>query len=98
LGTLLFSPKVSRYNGGVPSSDDASNEFAERVDYPSLTSVLPIGAGLTFRVNQRLNATVEANYYFTNTDSLDDVKFRGNPNENDGFANGMLKLEYSLQR
>jgi hypothetical protein len=96
LGTLLYSPKVSRFDGVSPSRDDATNELAERSDYPSITAVLPVGAGLTFRVNSRINATVEANYYFTNTDSLDDVKFRGNPQQNDGYGTGMLKLEYSI--
>jgi hypothetical protein len=98
VGTLLFSPSVSRYDGVSPSASDGTNDFAERVDYPSVTSVLPIGAGLTFRVNPRINTSVEANYYFTNTDSLDDVKFRGNPNQNDGFGTAMIKLEYSLAK
>jgi hypothetical protein len=96
LGSLIFSPSVSRYNGSAPSRSDGTNALAERFDYPSITAILPVGTGLTLRVNERINTTVEANYYFTNTDSLDDVKFRGNPKQNDGFGIGQLKLEYLL--
>jgi hypothetical protein len=100
LGLILYSPIVSNYQGGLPdrSRTNASEKdgLAERRDYPAFSGVLPLGGGVTFRVTERLNATAEGTYYFTNTDSLDDVKFRGNPNENDGFGTAFLKLEYAL--
>ena len=95
-GLILYSPSVSNYQGGTPNSFDGPTALSERRDYPTFSGIVPLGAGLTFRVTDRLNVTAEGTYYFTNTDSLDDVKFRGNPNQNDGFGTAFLKLEYAL--
>jgi len=96
VGLILYSPDVYPYQGESEVNASGENAYAERRDYPAFSGVLPLGAGLTFRVTPRLNITADGTYYFTNTDSLDDVKFRGNPNENDGFATAALKLEYVL--
>lgn len=64
----------------------------ERQDYRAFIGTFPVGAGLTFRLSQELSATVEANYYLTLTDSLDDVEFRGDTSTNDSYGTVMLKL------
>lgn len=64
----------------------------ERNDYSAFIGTFPVGAGLTFRLSQELSATLEANYYLTLTDSLDDVELRGDDSTNDAFGTVMLKM------
>lgn len=64
----------------------------ERNDYSAFIGTFPVGAGLTFRLSQELSASLEANYYLTLTDSLDDVELRGDGSTNDAFGTVMLKM------
>jgi hypothetical protein len=87
-GFTLFSPSAAQY--GIPLLPEGRNT------YPALAAVLPVGGGLTLRASKRLGFTVEALYYFTSTDLLDDVSQRGNADQLDDFGTLTFKIEYTL--
>jgi hypothetical protein len=87
-GFMLFSPSAAQH--GVPLSPEGRNT------YPGLAAVLPVGGGVTLRASKRLAFSLEALYYFTSTDLLDDVNQRGNPNQLDDFGTLTFKVEYTL--
>ena len=92
-GFLMFNPKT--YRGTLRPDNRTAFLTPERNDYPALTTTAPVGAGVVVRLMPRLNATLEATYHFTTTDHLDDVSFRGNAKEDDGYGIAELKLEYA---
>ncbi|OGX86404.1 hypothetical protein BEN48_13055 [Hymenobacter glacialis] len=96
-GLLLYNPRA--YNGTERPTANTTYLNPERNDYPALAGVLPVGGGFSVRVLDRLRAGLEANYYFTSTDQLDDANTRlgGASLNKDGFATVMLKLDYSLR-
>ncbi|GAA4500691.1 hypothetical protein GCM10023172_21380 [Hymenobacter ginsengisoli] len=87
-GFTVFNPKAAQYN--VPLLPEGRNT------YPALAAVLPVGGGVTLRASKSLAFTVEALYYFTSTDLLDDVSQRGNPDKLDDFGTLTFKVEYTL--
>ena len=97
-GLLLYDPQS--YFGTTKASESSSFLPPERNDYPAMAGVAPVGAGFGVRLTEQLRANLEANYYFTTTDQLDDVSSKrlGEASKsNDGFGTVMLKLEYSLK-
>ncbi|MDO7850364.1 hypothetical protein [Hymenobacter convexus] len=96
-GLLLYDPRS--YLGTARPTDETVYLAPERNDYPFLAGVAPVGGGFSVRLIDRLSANLEANYYFTATDQLDDIslKLGGASRGNDGFGTVMLKLDYSLK-
>jgi hypothetical protein len=96
VGLLLFDPVASVDAGGMmvvlPPERRNSNYM-----YPHLGGVLPVGGGVTYRLNPFFALTLEGLYYFTSTDLLDDVSARANSNTLDKFATGSFKLEFGLR-
>lgn len=90
VGALVYSPTATQYNVALPAEG--------RNKYPDLAAVLPVGGGVTLRTSKRLALSLEALYYFTSTDLLDDVSQRGNPNRHDDFATLTFKAEISLYK
>lgn len=87
-GFTVFNPSAAQYN--TPLRPEGRNT------YPALAAVLPVGGGVTLRASRRLGFTVEALYYFTSTDMLDDISQRGNPSQLDDFGTLTFKVEYTL--
>ena len=97
-GLLLYNPQS--YIGTERATRDTSFLAPERNDYPALAGVAPVGGGFSVRLTEQLRANLEANYYFTTTDQLDDVsnkRLSGASQNRDGFGTVMLKLDYSLK-
>ncbi|MBD2767152.1 hypothetical protein IC235_04485 [Hymenobacter sp. BT664] len=96
-GLLLYSPKS--YFGKEPATPNTSFLEPERNDYPALAGAVPVGGGFNIRFSNQLRAGLEANYYLTTTDQLDDINVRlgGASLGNDGFVTAILKLDYSLK-
>ena len=96
-GLLLYNPHS--YIGTERASTETQFLATERNDYPAIAAILPVGGGFGVRLTDRFRANLEANYYITTTDQLDDVAKRlgGASRNNDGFATLMLKVEYSLK-
>lgn len=97
-GLLLYNPHA--YLGTARATTGTAYLATERNDYPALAGLLPVGGGFGVRLTEQLRANLEANYYFTTTDQLDDVsnlRLRGASDSNDGFATLLLKLEYALR-
>jgi len=96
-GLLLYNPQA--YLGTARATKGTSFLAPERNDYPALAGVLPVGGGFSVRILDQLRAGLEANYYFTSTDQLDDINTRlgGASMNKDGFGTVMLKLDYSLR-
>jgi hypothetical protein len=88
LGAMLYDPAAAQQN--LPLAPEGRNK------YPGLAAVLPVGGGVTLRASKRLAFSLEALYYFTSTDLLDDVSQRGNSDEFDDFATLTFKAEFSL--
>lgn len=94
VGVLMYNPKS--YVGPARPTEYTPFFQPERNDYPAMAIVVPVGLGLTLRLTDNLNASLEAAYYFTTTDYLDDISQRANPNQKDGYGRAELKLEYAL--
>ncbi|QKG57836.1 hypothetical protein GKZ68_15100 [Hymenobacter sp. BRD128] len=88
VGATIFNPSAAQH--GVPLPPEGRNT------YPALAAVLPVGGGVTLRASKRLAFTVEALYYFSSTDLLDDISQRGNPDKLDDFGTLTFKVEFSL--
>ncbi len=96
-GLLLYNPQS--YIGTERATKNTPFLAPERNDYPALAGVAPVGGGFSVRFTGQLRAALEANYYFTTTDQLDDASRRlgGASVSKDGFATVMLKLDYSIK-
>ncbi|RYY13331.1 MAG: hypothetical protein EOO36_16025 [Cytophagaceae bacterium] len=96
VGALLYDPVASLEYSGMtivlPPERRNSNYL-----YPHLGAVLPVGGGVTYRLNPYFALTLEGLYYFTSTDLLDDVSERANSKTLDKFATGTFKLEFGLR-
>lgn len=69
-----------------------------RAGYPLLAAAFPVGLGGTLRASSNLAFTVDALYYFTTTDLLDNVSRLANPNSADNFATLSLKVEFGFRK
>jgi len=96
-GLLLYGPQS--YVGTERPVESQTYLAPERNDYPALAGAVPVGGGFAVRLGSQLRAGLEANYYFTTTDQLDDINARlgGASVGKDGFITAMLKLNYSLK-
>ena len=97
-GLLLYNPRS--YVGTSRPGKGTDYLAPERNDYPAMAGLAPVGGGFSVRLTDQLRANLEANYYFTTTDQLDDIsnkRLLGASNSNDGFGTVMLKLDYSLK-
>lgn len=72
VGTTLLSPTTTIFDQKVYLYDLKT----EGTDYSRFTLIVPVGAGLKFRVNPFLNFITEITYRFTFSDYLDDVSTR----------------------
>lgn len=72
VGVTLISPTASFAEQQIKLFDLET----EGVDYSRITAIIPLGAGLKFRVNPFLNFITEITYRFTFSDYLDDVSTR----------------------
>jgi hypothetical protein len=88
VGALVYDPSATQQGFGIPPEG--------RNKYPDLAAVLPVGGGVTLRASKGVAFTLEALYYFTSTDLLDDINQRGNPDQFDDFATLTFKAEFSL--
>lgn len=52
---------------------------------PGMVAVLPVGAGLRYRLSDHLFLTAEATYRFTSSDYIDGFKYAGDPTKNDAY-------------
>ncbi|TGD81783.1 hypothetical protein [Hymenobacter wooponensis] len=100
-GFLLYNPEA--YTGTERPANNTNFLSPERLDYPALTVVAPVGVGVTLRLTPKLNASIEGSYYFTATDQLDDVspasgRSISDKNRNDGYGLAEIKLEYAPWR
>ena len=93
IGMTLINPQT--YSGDAADNGGTILPL-ERNDYSALVATLPVGLGLTFRLSPELSATLEANYYFTLTNSLDDVDTRGISGNYDAYGTAMVKLGYAF--
>ena len=97
-GLLLYNPHA--YFGNSRANGSTSYLPTERNDYPALAGLAPVGAGFSVRLTEQFRANLEANYYFTTTDQLDDIsnlRLGGASQNRDGFGTVMLKVDYSLK-
>lgn len=69
VGTTFISPKTTFSEQEIRLYQIET----EGVDYSRFTMIVPVGAGLKFRVNPFLNFITEITYRFTFSDYLDDV-------------------------
>lgn len=93
LGAVLYNPTAYVADGlghPVQLRPETNNR------YPALAGVLPVGLGGTLRANSHLYLTLNALYYFTTTDLLDDISQRANPKQPDNFATLSLKAEFAF--
>ncbi|RZK63318.1 MAG: hypothetical protein EOO59_00015 [Hymenobacter sp.] len=95
VGLLLFDPVAAIDAGGIVTPLPPERRNSSYL-YPHLGGVLPVGGGVTYRLNPYFALTLEGLYYFTSTDLLDDVSARANPDELDKFITGAFKLEFGL--
>lgn len=95
-GLVLYNPHA--YIGTSRATGSTVFLAPERNDYPALAGVAPIGIGFSARLADRLNAGVEATYYFTTTGRLDDIDARLQKPKpsHDAFATLLLKVDYAL--
>ena len=91
VGGLLYSPEATQRLGGR----DVKLPDAAKAGYPGLAAVLPVGGGVTLKASEKVAFTLEALYYFTSTDLLDNISQTENSHR-DGFATGSFKVEFSL--
>ncbi|WP_201985073.1 hypothetical protein [Hymenobacter rubidus] len=96
-GLMYYNPHA--YVGTTRANDATSFLPPERNDYPAIAAMAPVGAGFSVRINERLRANLEGNYYFTTTDQLDDINLRlgGASLNRDSFGTLMLKVDYALE-
>jgi hypothetical protein len=97
IGALLYNPRS--YLGTGQPGKNTKFQDPERNDYPAMAGVLPIGGGLSARLSDRLRVNLEAHYFFTSTDNLDDVSNKrvgGASRGDDGFGVVLLKADYAL--
>jgi hypothetical protein len=92
-GLLLTSP-TSFQSDGAGETVQLPAEAGQ--PYPLLAAAFPVGLGGTLKASRHLYFTVNALYYFTTTDLLDDISQRANPRQPDGFATLSLKIEYAF--
>ncbi|MGI4833057.1 MAG: hypothetical protein ACRYFK_06295 [Janthinobacterium lividum] len=90
---LLTSPTVYQ-NDGAGGATQLPAELGN--SYPLVAGAFPVGIGGTLKASPHLYFTLDALYYFTTTDLLDDVSVRANPKQPDNFATLSLKIEYAF--
>jgi hypothetical protein len=72
--------------------------YPNRKPYSSMAICLPLGAGLKYSLNTRMNLAFELVYRFTNTDYIDDVSTTYAPDAQPQFLpNGQPTTWYQLQ-
>jgi hypothetical protein len=96
-GLLLYNPHS--YVGTERANKGTQFLTTERNDYPALAGIAPLGGGLSVRVSEQFRVGLEANYYLTTTDQLDDINLRlgGASVNKDNFATLMLKVDYAIE-
>ena len=92
LGFTYFNPKESVDGKKEPLQP----QQREGVSYSRIAPVIPMGAGIRFKINYLMNIALEGAYRLTFTDYLDDVSKRGNPDKNDAYFIVNIKVEAFL--
>lgn len=80
LGAGIFSYDPYAFLGGekiflrqLGTEGQGSSLYPERKQYSTMGISFPIGAGIKYSINERINISFEVLHRFTNTDYLDDV-------------------------
>ncbi len=94
--TYLNGQKV--YLRPLGTEGQGSALYPDRKAYGSMAMCLPLGAGLKYSLNTRMNLAFEVVYRFTNTDYIDDVSTTYAPDAQPHFLpNGQPTIWYQLQ-
>jgi hypothetical protein len=94
--TYLNGQKV--YLRPLGTEGQGSALYPDRKSYGSMAICLPLGAGLKYSLNPRMNLAFELVYRFTNTDYIDDVSTTYAPDAQPQFLpDGKPTVWYQLQ-
>ncbi len=94
--TYLNGQKI--YLRPLGTEGQGSVLYPDRKAYGSMAICLPLGAGLKYSLNTRMNLAFEVVYRFTNTDYIDDVSTTYAPDAQPQFLpNGQPTVWYQLQ-
>ena len=94
--TYLNGQKI--YLRPLGTEGQGSALYPDRKPYGSMALCLPLGAGLKYSLNPRMNLALEVVYRFTNTDYIDDVSTTYAPDAQPHFLpNGQPTIWYQLQ-
>ncbi|HLI93299.1 MAG TPA: DUF6089 family protein [Puia sp.] len=103
IGAFYYNP-YTYYQGQkvylrtLGTEGQGSAAYPGRKEYSTMAVCFPIGVGLKYNVNRRMNIGVEALYRFTTTDYIDDVSSTYAPNAQPHYLpNGQPTLWYALQ-
>lgn len=94
--TYLNGQKI--YLRPLGTEGQGSALYPDRKAYSSMAICLPLGAGLKYSLNPKMNLAFELVYRFTNTDYIDDVSTTYAPDAQPQFLpNGQPTIWYQLQ-
>ncbi|MHA6247574.1 outer membrane beta-barrel protein [Pontibacter sp. CAU 1760] len=92
-GLIYYTP--TSYPGQGDLKDSQTTYDPER-DYPAIAAVIPVGAGLRFRLNDEFSVATELMYNFTTTDYLDNIgPLLDSPSNSDQFSVAGIRLLYT---
>lgn len=94
--TYLSGQKI--YLRPLGTEGQGSALYPDRHPYSSMAACFPLGAGLKYSLNTRMNLAFEVVYRFTTTDYIDDVSTTYAPDAQPQFLpNGQPTIWYQLQ-
>jgi hypothetical protein len=94
--TYLNGQKV--YLRPLGTEGQGSAAYPDRKPYGTMAACFPIGVGLKYSLNRRMNLGLEVVYRFTTTDYIDDVSTTYAPDAQPEFLpNGQPTVWYQLQ-
>lgn len=88
----------SRYNEAYFSSESLNSGLAADIDHalPKAVPIIPLGAGLRYRMTERLSLNSEMSYRVMSTDYLDGFSQSGNPGRKDNYYKYSVGIIYSF--
>ena len=72
LGVFSFSPYATAEDGTIVPLNNGQIK-TEGVTYEPMAICVPLGVGIKYSINQKVNLSFEITHRFTNTDRIDDV-------------------------
>ena len=92
-GFIYYTPTSFPGQGKL---DDSQTTYDPQRNYPAIAAVIPLGAGLRFRLNDEISIAPELTYSLTTTDYLDNiVPPVGSTEATDHYATATVKLLYT---